>query len=224
MKTLIKSLFISKDLSDLSVLPTFCMDNSIELLAQSLISFDALLFESTSTPEVIFFSSIRAAQFYIEHVEIPPSCEIACIGSKTANKLKAIGLRVSFVGETAGEPKIVAEKFKEWLKGRKVLIPSSQQSNRTIASALPIDQVEELVIYRTIACTTIISACDVYVFTSPSNFLSFIEKNTLTSTQTVIAWGKTTEKAILNSGYIVNATLTFAAEEELVKVLTSKFL
>jgi uroporphyrinogen-III synthase len=64
-----------------------------------------------------------------------------------------------------------------------------------------------------------IQPCVVNVFTSPSNFLSFIQKNTLEPNQTIIAWGKTTEKAIRNAGYVVNATLTYASEEELVEVL-----
>jgi uroporphyrinogen-III synthase len=219
MKTLIKSLFISKDLSDLSVLPTFCADNSIELVAKSFISFEALPFEAHSSPSVIFFSSIRAAEFYLAQTSLPTNCEIACIGSKTAEKLKAKGLNVSFIGETAGEPAIVAEQFKAWLNGRKVLIPSSEQSNRSIAQTLPTSQVEELIIYRTVSKPLTISPCAVNVFTSPSNFLSFIQKNSLEANQTIIAWGKTTEKAIRNAGYAVNATLTYASEEELVEVL-----
>ena len=219
MKTLIKSLFISKDLSDLSVLPTFCTDNSIELVAQSFISFEALPFETHSSPSVIFFSSIRAAEFYLAQTSLPTNCEIACIGSKTAEKLKAKGLNVSFIGETAGEPAIVAEQFKTWLNGRKVLIPSSEQSNRSIAQTLPASQVEELIIYRTVAKPLTIQPCAVNVFTSPSNFLSFIQKNSLESSQSIIAWGKTTEKTIRNAGYAVNATLTYASEEELVEVL-----
>jgi uroporphyrinogen-III synthase len=212
-------LFISKDLSDLSVLPAFCQDNSIELVAQSFISFEALPFESHLSPSVIFFSSIRAAEFYLAQASLPTNCEIACIGSKTAEKLKAKGLHVSFIGETAGEPAIVAEKFKTWLNERKVLIPSSEQSNRSIAQTLPTSQVEELIIYRTVAKPLTIEPCAVNVFTSPSNFLSFIQKNTLESSQTIIAWGKTTEKVIRNAGYAVNATLTYASEEELVEVL-----
>jgi len=219
MKTLIKSLFISKDLSDLSVLPTFCADNSIELVAQSFISFEALPFEAHSSPSVIFFSSIRAAEFYLAQTSLPINCEIACIGSKTAEKLIAKGLNVSFIGETAGEPAIVAEQFKTWLNGRKVLIPSSEQSNRSIAQTLPTSQVEELIIYRTVAKPLTIQPCAVNVFTSPSNFLSFIQKNSLEPNQTIIAWGKTSEKAIRNAGYAVNATLTYASEEELVEVL-----
>lgn len=219
MKTLIKSLFISKDLSDLSVLPAFCQDNSIELVAQSFISFEALPFESHLSPSVIFFSSIRAAEFYLAQASLPTNCAIACIGSKTAEKLKAKGLNVSFIGETAGEPAIVAEQFKTWLNGRKVLIPSSEQSNRSLAQTLPVSQVEELIIYRTVAKPLTIQSCAINVFTSPSNFLSFIQKNSLEPSQTIIAWGKTTEKAIRNAGYVVNATLTFASEEELVEVL-----
>jgi uroporphyrinogen-III synthase len=222
MKTLIKSLFISKDLSDLSVLPAFCQDKSIELVAQSFISFEALPFESPLSPSVIFFSSIRAAEFYLAQASLPINCEIACIGSKTAEKLKAKGLNVSFIGETAGEPAIVAEQFKTWLNGRKVLIPSSEQSNRSIAQTLPASQVEELIIYRTVAKPLTIQPCTINVFTSPSNFLSFIQKNSLESNQTIIAWGKTTEKAIRTAGYVVNTTLTFASEEELVDVLTSR--
>ena len=219
MKTLIKSLFISKDLSDLSVLPAFCQDNSIELVAQSFISFEALPFDSHLSASVIFFSSIRAAEFYLAQASLPINCAIACIGSKTAEKLKAKGLHVSFIGETAGEPAIVAGQFKTWLNERKVLIPSSEQSNRSISQTLPASQVEELIIYRTVAKPLTISPCAVNVFTSPSNFLSFIQKNSLESNQTIIAWGKTTEKAIRNAGYAVNITLTYASEEELVEVL-----
>ena len=126
---------------------------------------------------MLFISSIRAAEFFLKTEKIKPETVIACIGQTTASKLEDLGIKISFVGEKSGNPIEVAEEFKKWLGNRTVLIPQSNISNRTIGSLLPSNQCIETNVYKTVSDCKIITICNTYIFTSPSNFDSFMKCN-----------------------------------------------
>lgn len=219
---MIRSIFISRNSTELPLLAEFCEQHAINLLDHSLISFESVLTKYTNTPDVLFFSSIRSAEFYLAQNQISPHTAIATIGYKTAEKLKELGLKINFIGSTAGDPESVAKEFSSWLNGRKVLIPCSDRSNRSIASFLPEDQVEEIVIYRTGFTPVEISLCDMYVFSSPSNVESFLILNKLPENALVVAWGKTTEKTLNKHGIKPTLVLSTSTEEEIVNFLKTK--
>ena len=172
-----KSIFISKDISEVAILQQFCLANNINLIAHSLIRFEAIPFQVNQTYDVLFISSIRAAEFFLKTEKIKPETVIACIGQTTASKLEDLGIKISFVGEKSGNPIEVAEAFKKWLGNRTVLIPQSNISNRTIGSLLPSNQCIETNVYKTVSDCKIITICNTYIFTSPSNFDSFMKCN-----------------------------------------------
>ena len=213
-----KSIFISKDLSEVAILQQFCLANNINLIAHSLIRFEAIPFQVNQTYDVLFISSIRAAEFFLKTEKIKPETVIACIGQTTASKLEDLGIKISFVGEKSGNPIEVAEAFKKWLGNRTVLIPQSNISKRTIGSLLPSNQCIEPIVYKTVSYCEVITACETYVFTSPSNVDSFMKCNKPPLGK-IIAWGETTKKHIEAKGIIVSNTLQKAEVGELIKLL-----
>ena len=213
-----KSIFISKDISEVAILQQFCLANKINLIASSFIRFEAVPFEVNQTYDVLFISSIRAAEFFLKTEKIKPETVIACIGQTTANKLEDLGIKISFVGEKSGNPIEVAEAFKKWLGNRTVLIPQSNISKRTIGSLIPSNQCIEPIVYKTVSDCQEIPACETYVFTSPSNFDSFLTCNEPPHGK-VIAWGETTKKHIAAKGITVSNTLQKAEVGELIKLL-----
>ena len=214
-----KRLFISKSILDLANLPSFCETNGISLVAQSLIRFEAVPFTLTKPCQVIFFGSIRAVRFFLQHAKMPTGVAVACIGSTTAERIRSLGIEVDFIGDKSGQPSRVADDFVQWLGPRSVLIPCSEQSNRSISKRLPIEQCEEVQVYRTLDACQSIADCDTYVFTSPSNLNSFLRCNPK-PIGIVIAWGETTAKALREANIHVTKTLHHSTEAALIEYLT----
>jgi uroporphyrinogen-III synthase len=217
MKPLISSLFISKNAEELPLLRQFCAEQNIAFHAQSLLQFEGVSFEVMNPFDVVFFSSIRAAEFFLAQSTVGHA-DLACVGQKTAQKLEALGHTTSFIGHQSGNPLQVALDFCAFLGQRRVLIPCSDISAHTIAKALPEHQVEEVVVYRTMAKSVDVPNCDAYVFTSPSSVDAFLLQNDKPAGR-VIAWGETTAAYLQNIGVEVSRVLQTAGEEELVRVL-----
>lgn len=213
-----KSIFISKNASELPLLSTFCVSHQFTLSAHSLITFNALSFEMDVSYDVVFFSSIHAAEFFLAQEKLPEHCQIACVGAVTAKKINALGFGVSFIGEQAGNPLHVAEMFKIWLGERRVLFPLSTVSKRTIVEQIPTAQCIEVAIYETCALPLKIEKSDYLIFTSPSNVESYLLQNEING-NILIAWGTTTRNALEAKGFSVDFTLQEANEENLITYL-----
>lgn len=214
------SIFISKELEELTMLPEFCEKNSVKLSCKSLIQFKSMPFEIKNDYSVLFFSSIRSFDHFTKYQQIQPNVALATIGQATARRIKQRGFTVDFIGDKAGHPHEVANEFKEWLGNRKVLIPISKQSNRTISNALELRQFEEVEVYETGANPAIIDAHEVYVFTSPSNIASYFSMNKIPIDAKVIAWGVTSDEALKRHNVRSTHVLSKASEEELIHYLT----
>lgn len=219
MKPLINSLFISKNADELPLLRQFCAEQHIAFHAQSLLQFEGVPFEVKHPFDIVFFSSIRAAAYFLAHSTVGHA-DIACVGQKTAQKLTALGHIPTFIGHQSGNPSQVAMDFCSFVGQRRVLIPCSDISARSIAKALPTVQVEEVVVYRTIAKSVDVPACDTYIFTSPSSVDAFLLQNEKPIGQ-VIAWGDTTAARLHELKIEVSRVLKTAGEEEVVEVISS---
>ena len=194
---MIQSIFISRDSNGCGSLIEFCNQHQLDLVTQSLISFESKDFEVSDSYDVIFFSSIRSAEFFLRKEKLNTSVKIACIGQETALKLKNLGIHVDFVGENSGTPSDVSREFKNWLGNRKVLIPHSSESLLSITEYLNPNQIVLVEVYKTSLNPTKIPVCDSYVFTSPTNVRAFLLANDISSLNNVIAWGRSTEKELL---------------------------
>lgn len=194
---MIQSIFISRDSNGCGSLIEFCNQHQLDLVSQSLISFESKDFEVSDSYDVIFFSSIRSAEYFLRKEKLNTSVKIACIGQETALKLKNLGMHVDFVGENSGNPSDVSREFINWLGNRKVLIPHSSESLLSITEYLNPNQIVLVEVYKTSMNPTKIPVCDSYVFTSPTNVRAFLLSNDRSSLKNVIAWGRSTEKELL---------------------------
>ncbi len=199
----------------------FCKQQQLDLIAHSLISFEPKDFEVSNSYDVIFFSSIRSAEFFLRKEKIDESKKIACIGQETATKLQNLGMNVDFIGMNSGNPSEVAFTFKDWLGNRIVLIPHSSESLFSIIEFLKPNQLLLVEVYKTLLEPRIIPICDCYVFTSPSNVRAYLLANTLSSLKNVIAWGKSTEKELQLKEIPVMKVLQTGTLIELESYLTS---
>lgn len=194
-----RKIFISKSVDDVSELAAYCRTKNLSLTARSLISFEPIEYEVQNPFDIIFFSSPRSVMFYLRRNSINPETTVAAVGHRTTELLTSLEYKPAFTGE-GSDPNKIAEVFIDFVGKRRVLFPVSDNSLGTISSVIPTDQSEVVEVYKTIFNATEISEQDIYVFSSPSNFISYCSKNTLPKGSTVIAWGRSTRKAIENNG------------------------
>jgi uroporphyrinogen-III synthase len=213
-----KKLFISKNPEETTELQSFCERHGFDIVSCSLIDFVPVPFEILADYEVVFFNSIRAARYFLASSTLNENTKVACLGVTTKKKLEAIGIAVDFYRENGGEPAKIADQFKDWLNGRKVLIPRAFDSLKTIVNALPKEQCQEVVVYKTIASCKKIDPCGIYIFTSPSNVNSFLSCNSVPEGE-VVAWGNSTADYLIEKGINVSHKLTSAGQEELIQYL-----
>lgn len=208
-------IFISKNQDEVLSLSQFCEKNKFKLVARTFLSFEAVDFELKENFEVVFFSSIRAANYFLNKKNVTSSVVYACMGKETDKKLKKIGITCSFVGKESGNPEKVSSDFATWLKNKKVLFPHSNLSNFSVLQNLNFSQYKTIQVYQTNNLSSKIPKNDIYIFTSPSNFFSFIVDNKISEKAHLIAFGKSTEKAINKMKISCNVVLKEASLTEL---------
>ena len=220
-------IFISKNASEIDPVRSQFDELGFEVDSHSFLSFSSVESDSHRVEiarpyDVIFFGSPRAVIFFKASQSISESAKITCIGEKTAELLESLGYEVAFRGEKSGEPKVVAEEFRSFLGNRHVLFPVSDRSLKTISSLIGESQKEEVVVYSTKVVGKLVEVSDVYVFTSPSNVEGFFLDNVIPENAEVIAWGKSTEAALISRAASVLYCLKNASFEELFAFLGQK--
>ena len=216
---MVKRIFISKNASEVELLNTFLESKGIDLIAHSFLKFSPLYPAIKERYDVIFFGSPRSVLFFKKQFEIPTNTAIACVGNKTAESVKSLGLEVAFSGDKRGSISEIAESFKAWCGGRKVLFPISSRSLKTVSSLFEKKKKIEVEVYDTIIVGQKIEPCTTYIFTSPSNFEGFINKNEIPHNAEVIAWGDSTRKAMERSKIRVNHVLDRPSIDKLIEIL-----
>lgn len=216
-----KRLFISKPTSEIQELNTWLTVEGISVHAHSFLHFSPISSPVPSPFEVIFFSSPRSVIFFLSQHALPSSAAIACAGEKTAEIVRSTGRSVDFVGQQSGDMAAVAEEFKQWCAGRSVLFPVSTRSLGTVIKTFPEAQRQELVVYETTTQGKPVEACDLYVFTSPSNVEGFLMDNMVANGAKVIAWGKSTASYLEKRGIVPTQVLKTPTIEILKEYLGS---
>lgn len=187
-----KSIFISRPFQDSGETLKMYSAQGGRVIAESLVRFEAVTFEVPDFFDVIFFSSIRAAEFFLQQ-NVPTSVQFACAGKETADKLKRqFQISCEFIAQHAGNPNESAIEFLQWLGNRRVLFPKSEQSLNTYSNMVPSSQKWESIVYRTCAISKRIAPCDLYIFSSPSNVKAFLSSNSISGNSKCIAWGSST--------------------------------
>jgi uroporphyrinogen-III synthase len=212
---LIQSVFISRDSENCGSLVSFCQSHQLNLISKSLIFFEPIDFQVSESYEVLFFSSIRSAEFFLYKEKIHTSKKIACVGRETALKLENLGLHIDFVGTNSGTPSEVAFEFKNWLGNGRVLIPHSSESLHTITEYLSQNQFILIEVYKTKLKSLKVPPVDCYVFTSPSNVRAFLSVNELAKMKNVVAWGRSTENELKSNQVPISKVLQTGSIQEL---------
>jgi uroporphyrinogen-III synthase len=211
-------IFISKDVEDLNSGLLALQQNGI-LEAQSLIEFGALPFECPSHYDILFLSSIRAAEFFFKQCNTQAT--IACAGIETAKKVaERYQKEVAFIAQQSGQPQVEAKRFNAWRNGRSVCFPSSQLSIGTYAALLPESEKIILPIYNTTFKQLPIEEKDIYVFSSPSNVLAFLAHNRIPTQAKVVAWGASTAQELMQQQISVTTVLNGEQQAELLNWLS----
>ncbi len=196
MSLLSKHIFISKDPSQVSTLQNAINQENGKLYARAFIRFVKIPVTNVPKTDIIFFSSPRSVQYFLEDHKIPESTLIGCVGGSTHLELNKLGINVNFVGADHRSIDEIASDFKKFASDASVLFPVSSISIGTIASKISQEKRFVVEIYRTILDSVSVKPFDVYVFTSPSNARSFLLKNDIPSDAEVIAWGSSTEREL----------------------------
>ena len=219
MKTKTRIFFSGQLLANGSPLIRFCEDNNWDLKEKSLLQFEPVPFQILRPFDVVFISSIRSYNYFISGIISSDRICYAVIGQGTAGKMNLQNSSIVFIGNHSGNPESVALDFKEWLGERRVLFPLSTRSNETVARIIPENQKEVVRCYKTNLVEAVIEEADIYVFTSPSNVEAFLLKNTLSQSATLVAWGSTTRKKLVELGFDPRIVLSDSSEEALVREL-----
>lgn len=215
-----KTLFISRKVEEEGELAAFCQQHNLQLIALPLIGFKPVIATDIPTTDVLFFTSPRSVSFYLEQAAILPGQQIATVGENTSKALQERGITVDFTGSTPTQPEKIALDFKNWVGSKTVLFPQSSVSNRTMQQALSSHQYTDLVVYETVAFPReILPVPDLLIFSSPSNFRSFLKTNAITNQQILLAFGSTTQNYISECGYS-SRVLSGISEEEIIQFIT----
>jgi len=214
---MISSVFISKDLKELDSLIKNLKINKIKLFALSLIKFNSVEFNTDVECDVVFFSSSRAFTFYLRNVPLSKIKEkkIACAGYKTADFIRKYKLEIDFIPSQPGNVSQSKNEFHNWLGDQSVLYPCSNLSLKSFIKDLPNNQCQVLNVYETTFNSKELNDFDAYVFTSPSNVISFFQKNKLNNSAIVISWGDSTSQCLSKYGFKSNFTLKYGDIKEL---------
>ncbi|MDH4471991.1 MAG: uroporphyrinogen-III synthase [Fluviicola sp.] len=216
MKT---KLFFSGSAKPNGALLSFCENAGWELTQQPLIRFEKLAFTLPEHFDVVFFSSPRSVDYFFSENEINSSYKIACLGSGTAAVIQAKSLIPNFVGKYSGKPEEVGKEFSQWLGTRTVLFPLAKHSNETVLKTISDNQKMVVRCYETILVEKTIDQHDIYMFTSPSNVISFLKSNTFPESSQLIAWGTTTASKMREFGLEPSVVLKESSESALVETL-----
>lgn len=218
-----KRIFISRPIQEVGETLQKFVSNGGELISESLVRFESVSFDKNLACDVIFFSSIRAAEYYFNQgPSIPIELQYACAGQETAEKLKnQFQISCDFIATNGGNPKESAQTFKTWLGQRHVLFPKSEQSLNTYSSVLPIDQRTEIIVYKTCSISKSIQPCELYIFSSPSNAKAFLDHNQLPNEANCLAWGSSTSAFLASRGIPVFHQLQTGTLKELDQFLTN---
>jgi uroporphyrinogen-III synthase len=214
-----KSLLITKEESELTAYLDRLHGMDYGIHCTSFLEFHPVYAPIQDSFSILFFSSPRSVIFYLGQHQVPSGTLLACAGKRTAEILRAMGHRADFVGEKSGDMAEVATALKAWSGERRILFPVSSRTLGTVSKAFPEAQKEELTVYYTRLRPLRLETFTHYVFTSPSNVEGFLLENKVVENATVIAWGKSTLRALESAGIPCQITLERGTMDELMEVL-----
>jgi uroporphyrinogen-III synthase len=212
---MVKKVFISRRQTTSSPFYDRMVAAGYEVIAQSLIHFNAMPFSLPTHFDWVFFYSKNAVKYFFEKVsdaEVKHK-RLACIGKGTASTLEQLGYTPDFVG--SGHPEEVAEDFYAEAPKSIVLFPQAAYSQQSVQKRLAAKvQTISLVVYKNTPIPAFtIPFCEILVFTSPMNVSAYASHYAIKDNQTCIAIGHTTSQA-LEEYKVKNIVIATAPSEE----------
>lgn len=216
----IKQVLITSASHSFEPLEAWCTTRTILLIRASQIKTEPILNLTIPTTDWIFFSSPRGANLYLKHYSIRAR-KIGVYSEGTAAELNKMGFECDFIG--AHHSSQIAREFAQQIGSEeKVLFPVSDISVRSVGNELNSEQKIEIITYQTMHTpTSYTDSPSAILFTSPSNFESYISINTVSPKTVIIAIGKTTATAISSKRYRVDVVLKNPNSAALIDFLES---
>ncbi len=192
-----KILLVTKEESAFPKLKEWCLERGLQFITQPFITIEPV--ESLTIPvtDWIFFSSPKGARAYLKHYTILAQ-KVGVYGTATRKEVEMQGKTIQFCGSPAYTPVQIGHSFNEMLNSNDtVLFPISQLSKKSISGSVTKAKTISLVTYQTVLSPTKVTIDPtIILFTSPSNFESYISVNPILDSTILIAMGKTTEATI----------------------------
>ena len=218
-----KSVFITRDLSENSVFRQKLEGHGYKVFHSSLLQFTPISFEYNFATDWVFFYSKNAVKFFFQKTfqENFKKVKFGTIGAGTASYLKDLGFEVHFIGN--GHPKITATSFLAIAENKKVLFPRASNSKQSIQKFLrgKIKEIDLVVNENQPKPKVKIPETDIVVFTSPMSAEVYFKKTQSTDNQKFVAIGTTTAAAIKTSGIQDFVVSKNPSEADLVKAVLS---
>ena len=216
-RKIIKSVFISREISDQSYFKRALEKHNVQIDGRSLIRTVPVITKLDSYIlkhiDWIFFSSKNAVEYFFQLSPLlPKDVKFGVMGAGSEEMLRRKGHFADFTG-LGNDSADVAEEFAKVANGTQVLFPGAEDSLKSIQKGLSADtKVIDLAVYETVLEDDVEgTGAEVLVFTSPSNVDAYFAGNLLDPDQKVIAIGKSTGKKFDEMG--VKYTLPYSPDE-----------
>jgi len=195
-----KSVYISRNPEDAPLFTKQVGNYGYKVQAISPLQFETIEISHLPFSDWIFFTSPRSVHhFFSQEMLCPATTQIAALGSGTASALTQIGMKAHFIGND-GETRETARAFLELGKGCDIVFPCAESGLRNVQKELELHaKVIDVPVYRTLPATLPGIQADMFVFTSPSAFESYVQQLGLPLGQ-LFAIGSSTLEAIRNKG------------------------
>jgi hydroxymethylbilane synthase len=190
--------FVTKNFREHDYLPNALKRLGFQIEGKSLIEFKEIKIKELPVCDWVFFSSKHAVKFFLNQKPALQNVKFGCVGSSTAQELRAFGYRADFIGQGT-DTKLIGKQFSSKVGHAKVLFPIAKDSLQTIQMQMvKRDNAINLPVYHTLKHSLEVDdSYTVLVFTSPSNVDAFFEKNKISPSQKIVAMGDATANALL---------------------------
>ena len=196
------SVYITRDLRENDFFSQVLKANACDVHGLALIDTQRIIAKKVPVTDWIFFSSKHGVRHFLGQTKVGPGVKLAAVGKGTSDELRKHNLRADFIGGST-DTRIIAKQFGALAGRSSVLFPQAKGSLKTVQQQLPSAKIIDLTVYETISRPADnIPACDVMVFTSPSNVEAFFQSNKISKEQKVVAMGHATGSALREKGIV----------------------
>ncbi len=129
----------------------------------------------------IFFGSRRGVEFFFKkiHPQELKGVKTACVGKRTAEKLKEYNIEPDFIPSNFSSKHFFKEFTEKHKTVKGILFPTSNLSENTLETDFKERGIhfKKIVVYKTVCAEMpVLNEYNAYLFLSPSSFKCFIEK------------------------------------------------